>query len=255
MIVDTFMFSGLGVDADILELRLHELNDVVDLFVFAEATRTHSGQIKPLYYTQYEPRFEAFAAKIRYLPIYDLPVHASPSSRENIHRAMLYRGLVDVPEDAWILVSDLDEIPHPDAVQFCSQQTDNVFMFEQRLSYYYANCVSASTWHGTRMLRKRHITTLHTVRFATGAVVKPGGWHMSYLGGTKAIQQKISAYLHQEHNTVQNVDASHIEQCIQNGVDLFGRQNETYTFQPIDGTYPRTMQRYPDKFVSWIAPL
>ena len=35
-------------ELDLLELRLHELNKVVDYFVLVEATLTHSGWNKPI---------------------------------------------------------------------------------------------------------------------------------------------------------------------------------------------------------------
>ena len=45
MIYDCFCFFN---ELDLLEIRLNELNPVVDKFVLVEATMTHNGDKKPL---------------------------------------------------------------------------------------------------------------------------------------------------------------------------------------------------------------
>ena len=54
MIYDTFMFFN---ELELLELRLNELNGVVDKFVLVEATRTFTNKPKPLYYAENKQRF------------------------------------------------------------------------------------------------------------------------------------------------------------------------------------------------------
>ena len=44
MIIDSFIFNN---ELDLLELRLEQLDAVVDKFVFVEATTTFMGQGKP----------------------------------------------------------------------------------------------------------------------------------------------------------------------------------------------------------------
>ena len=55
MIYDCFTFFN---ELDLLELRLEFLDKYVDWFVISESSKTHSGQIKPLYYSINKKRFE-----------------------------------------------------------------------------------------------------------------------------------------------------------------------------------------------------
>jgi hypothetical protein len=72
-IIDIVPFS---YELDVLELRLHELNATVDLFVVVEAPVTHRGLRKPLVFAQHAKRFAAFAHKIVHVVV---PHAISPS--------------------------------------------------------------------------------------------------------------------------------------------------------------------------------
>lgn len=56
MIIDCFTFFN---ELDVLEIRLRELDGVVDRFVLVEATLTHQGKPKPLLYAENKERFAA----------------------------------------------------------------------------------------------------------------------------------------------------------------------------------------------------
>jgi hypothetical protein len=58
---DTFPFSG---ELDVLEARLHELDEVIDHFVIVESSQTYRGHDKPLYFEENKERFSAFLHKI-----------------------------------------------------------------------------------------------------------------------------------------------------------------------------------------------
>ena len=72
---DAFMFFN---ELDVLEVRLNELNSSVHKFVLVEATKTHSGNSKPLHYADNSQRFSAFHDKIVHVVVDDLPVHSNP---------------------------------------------------------------------------------------------------------------------------------------------------------------------------------
>ena len=61
MIYDCFTFFN---ELDILEIRLNELNQVVDKFVLVEANRTFTNQKKPLYFQENKTRYQQFLPKI-----------------------------------------------------------------------------------------------------------------------------------------------------------------------------------------------
>ena len=61
MVYDSFQFFN---ELDILLLRMHILDDVVDRFVISESTVTFSGDRKPLFYQENKEMFREFEHKI-----------------------------------------------------------------------------------------------------------------------------------------------------------------------------------------------
>src|SRR5581483_3133716 len=117
-------------ELDVLEVRLATLDPVVDLHVIAEARTTFAGERKPLLLQQHWERFEPWHDKIRYLHVEGMPkgdqVYAEPGTattacasdrwrRENHQRDFLGEGLHDLEDDDLLFLSDLDEIPNPEA--------------------------------------------------------------------------------------------------------------------------------------------
>ena len=52
------------------------------------------------------------------------------------------------------------------------------------------------------------------------------GWHFSYFTTPEKILKKIQSFSHTEFNTPEFADISHIEDCINRGVDLFNRMDD-----------------------------
>ncbi len=63
------------------------------------------------------------------------------------------------------------------------------------------------------------------------------GWQFSYLGDETLIKQKIQAFAHSELDTPQWTNMDHIRGCINNGIDLFGRDINMEVV-PIDNSFP-----------------
>ena len=94
-----------------LDIRLRELDTVVDRFVLVEATRTHSNRPKPLYYAENRARYAAFADKIIHVVVEDTPDTTNAWAIERFQRDCILRGLHNCRPDDIILMSDVDEIP------------------------------------------------------------------------------------------------------------------------------------------------
>ena len=97
MVYDCFQFFN---ELDILKLRMHVLNDVVDKFVISEATVTFSGEKKPLYFQENREMFKEFEDKIIHKVVDDTPMDTSAFMRDshgNEHRG---HGLLPQPESA-----------------------------------------------------------------------------------------------------------------------------------------------------------
>ncbi len=115
-IYDCFTFYN---ELDMLEIRLNILDKYVDYFVLVEATKTHSGQEKKLYYKENEVKFKKFKHKIIHIIVNDMPIIKDGDrwKLENFQRDSIMRGLTECQQDDIILVSDLDEIPNPKEIQ------------------------------------------------------------------------------------------------------------------------------------------
>ena len=89
-IYDCFIFYN---ELELLELRLNELDDIVDYFVIIEATETFQGQTKPLYFEQKKEEFSEFEDKIIH-HIVDFPDELTdPWEREHYHRDSIQSAL------------------------------------------------------------------------------------------------------------------------------------------------------------------
>ena len=130
MIYDCFTFFN---ELDLLEIRLNILNEVVDKFVLVEATRTHRGNPKPLYFAKNKNRFAPFLNKIIHIVVdsYE-PVEKYIASKdsdpklhswayENFQRHSIIRGLDDLKDEDSLIVSDLDEIPTAETIHAVSK--------------------------------------------------------------------------------------------------------------------------------------
>ena len=114
MLYDCFTFFN---ELEILTIRLHEMDPVVDRFVLVEARKTFQGAEKPLYFEQNKALFAPFLDKIEHV-IVDFPSEIqhfrnakSPAwAREYFQRDQIVQGLKTAHPADLILVSDVDEI-------------------------------------------------------------------------------------------------------------------------------------------------
>jgi beta-1,4-mannosyl-glycoprotein beta-1,4-N-acetylglucosaminyltransferase len=116
-IFDCFTFFN---ELEILDIRLNTLNDYVDYFVLVEATKTHSGKEKELYYLKNKEKFKKFEDKIIHVIVDDMPERKEGQDEvsyrwqlENFQRNAIMRGLKNCKDDDIIIISDADEIPNP----------------------------------------------------------------------------------------------------------------------------------------------
>lgn len=269
MIYDCFSFFN---ELDLLEIRLNIMNDVVDRFVLVEATKTFQMKDKPMLFAANKERFKPFLHKIDHIVVDTYPTFWTKFRKvktwdyhDNQKEAKM-RGLKDAKPDDTIIVSDLDEIPRPDLVAKFAN-TPEIKVFQQRLYYYYLNCFvkdypepielynGYKPWQGTVMMKRRDLKSIKKARLYRGErhdsdrvrIIREGGWHFSYLGGVKAVIQKIEAYSHKEHNVESFKDPKRIEALIKEGKGLYG-QNVVSEFVNIDETFPQYIRDNQDKY-------
>lgn len=253
-VFDCFPFFN---ELDLLELRLTELNDVVDYFVISELPVTHAGNPKPLFFKENEQRFAKWKHKIIHVVRDDYPVDPDPWSRERFQRDACYDAIKQCnPQDEDIvMISDLDEIPKPQRVAEY-EVSKGLMAFKQRLYSFYMNLDGGydkpepGVWSKILPYAQFKEMTACQVRYTdcSSKIIEDGGWHFNYMGGAEAVVKKLESWAHQEWNKDQFKDPNKILEAMNSGKDPFGR-DERWRFVSIDSTFPEYVKNHYSKLL------
>lgn len=277
MVYDCFAFFN---ELDLLELRLHILNDVVDKFVLVEGTRTFQNKKKELIFEQNKDRFKPFLDKIIHIVVDKYPAFnfkkfrpSKPWDYDNYQKEFILKGLKDCAPDDVIIISDVDEIPVPEKV-IRYKEEKGIKVFEQLWAHFFINylCVDSGSsniphevnknglcvWKGTVMMPYKSITTIKKTRQMRGGSpdeivsVEEGGWHLSFLGGTEKIVEKLSAYAHTEYNKPEYENPELLEKALLEGKSLFDIPHKYKFFPLTDKMFPKYLLENKEKFQHFI---
>ena len=255
-----------------LDLRLNTLNNYVDIFIVAEATRDHSGKEKKLNFDY--KNFSKFKDKIKYLIIEDLPVNVKSKKknwtpnhwRDQYQRNSLVRGFENCNDSDLIMISDIDEIPDPKKIsEFKTKNKYACFLQKNFQSKLNLLNVTDKYWMGTKICQKKYLKSpqwlrnIKTKKRPFWKFYKPkqpqliidGGWHFSFLKKPKDIAKKIMAYSHQEFYKDEFINEKKIEDRINNKKDLFDRKIN-YEKVLIDNSFPEYVFNNKSMFKDWI---
>ncbi|WP_440926357.1 hypothetical protein [Candidatus Pelagibacter sp.] len=292
-IFDCFMYFD---EEMILDLRLNILNKYVDYFVIVESTFTHRGEKRELKFNQ--NKFEHFKDKIIYL-IYDqIPENIEDINtkdteneksrklimnavfRENGQRNFISKGLKNAESEDIILISDVDEIPNLNNLNF-NQINQKIFLFEQDMFYYKFNLKLPNLlWKGTKGCRKKNLKSPQWLRnikdrkypfyridaffsekkFINCKIIKEGGWHFTNIKTANEIKHKLKSYLHHIEFDKNPLTTNQIDQIIKDKIPVYDlsadkRQNklggnklENYPIQSL----PKFLIDNLEKYKEWI---
>lgn len=145
MLIDSFLFNN---EFEIAEARLRYLDDTIDYFVIAEATVSHSGQKKPLYWQERNFLADEFGDKIIYVTLHSSDfekqketVFGIPTDEiSNIigtSRKRIGEEVINRFDSATLIYSDLDEIPRKESI---SAKKNSLTLLEHSLHYYFVDC-------------------------------------------------------------------------------------------------------------------
>ncbi len=279
MVYDCIPFFN---ELDILKLRLHILDPIVDRFIIEEATVTFSGEKKELCFEKNKAMFQEFLPKITYLVVDDSPIQATTHERDKFQKNALIKGLEDATDEDVIILSDVDEIPNPKVLKkiIAEFNPDKVYHLAQRMFYCFINMEEISgsllsitgefpgaekkMWLGTKVFGKRSIPKAGIIEMreasttAPGAVrVEDGGWHFGYMGSRqerdvgKRIGTKVVAAAHQEYNNADTL-AEAMDKLIL-GQDIFGR-DARFKRVEVDESYPEYLLSHIEEYRYLIMP-
>lgn len=259
MIIDTFIFYN---ELDLLNYRLNLLYDVVDYFVIVEATLTHSGKPKKLFFEENKESFSRFSDKIVHIVVTNLYENIDTSTNsETFKNEHLHRNSIDVGiqvienilsnknpqqklgDNDLIIVSDADEIPDPITLESIKKsRRKNIFFSLQQKLYYYNLKNVVRVWWGSSKIIGYNVYVKscgrlpQIIRNFPSAQIPRGGWHLSYFGDSDFIRTKLKSFAEQNFNNDETLQIEHIEECIENGKDVLNRTDGAFTIEkcPID---------------------
>jgi Glycosyltransferase family 17 len=210
-VFDTFLYSGIGTELDLLECRLRELEDSgVDKHVIIEGSLTFQGRSKPLSFLRDRARFKPWQDKIVYVP--HVPSAVEPGkepgaawAREHSSRQAAHTGLRDAgaePGDV-ILHGDVDEIPSRETIASLREHAREIGPCKLSLRFFMfaVDWEVPWPWLAPSVMRYGQVddfTVLRETGWGTYPFVQPAGWHMTWLGGHQAMRDKANAFSHVE---------------------------------------------------------
>ena len=245
-IYDCFMYFDEEV---VLDLRLNTLNKFVDYFVIVESKFTHKGDKRELKFDH--KKFEKFKNKIIYL-VFDKEPEGllkikDPKNdhggyimnallRENSQRNFISEGLRSANDEDFILISDVDEIPNLESIDF-NKYKEKIIQFRQEMFYYKFNLkLPDLNWIGTKACIKKNLITPQWLRnikdkkypffridtffsktkYTNVQFIDNGGWHFSNIKNAKEIEYKLRSYLHHREFDINPMSTKEIENIIEN---------------------------------------
>lgn len=259
MLYDCFIFFN---ELDLLEIRLNELDSVVDKFVIVEADKTFQNTKKGFVFEQNKERYKKFLHKIIHIKLTKYPLFLpiinpfTPWKLEFYQRDSIVKGLAGCQPNDIVMISDVDEIPNPSVIkQYLDNGVNDIYGLKMDMFMYYLNNKlifddgsnmskeesKDGIWHCTamlpyRLLKKKPYKIRKTImrtkrRGEVYKIIPNAGWHFTYLGGAKKIIEKLESFSHTEYNLKEYKDENKIKDIIKSGKDLFGREME---FEVID---------------------
>ncbi len=253
MLYDCFLFYN---ELELLEIRLNELDGLVDKHVLVESTQTFQHKPKKLFFEENKSLFSKFLHKIVHVVVDDSP-DTSTWDTEIFQRNAIARGLIDCKDDDLIMVSDVDEIPSPFAIQnYLASPAKHLRAFKMMFCYYFFNCQVNNNWGHARILpfcEFKKYDDVQKIREAAAEPLYRGGWHFSYLGGADKIVTKIQSFSHAELNQPYFCNKDRIEECMEEGIDFI--MPRRLKFVSIDDKFPRYLVQNLHKFSHMIKKL
>ena len=293
-IFDCFMYFDEEI---VLDLRLNALNEFVDYFVIVESNFTHKGDKRKLKFNH--DKFTKFKDKIIYL-IYDEEPSGieevfendedgeksrkyilNAALRENGQRNFIIKGLNKAERNDLILISDVDEIPNIDNLDF-DKINEKIILFKQDMFYYKFNLKLPNLiWTGTKACRKKDLispqwlrnikdkkypfyrfdTFFSKTKYMSIKFIQNGGWHFSNIKNAKEIEFKLKSYLHHREFDINPMSIKEIEDIIKKKQAIYDLKVDKRVNKIGDGSklekfsitkLPNYLQNNKKKFEKWI---
>jgi len=281
----------------LLDIRLNTLNKFVDKFIIVESKFTHSGKKRDLIFDI--NKFQKFKDKINYLVVENLPKGIEPINtyddertketkvilnackRENDHRNRILDLLKSAEPNDQVIISDVDEIPNLEKVNFNSIR-NKIILFNQKMFYYKFNLILENmNWHGSKSCKMKNLISPQWLRevkdkkypfwridtffskkkYSDIFFVQEGGWHFTNIKTPEEIDKKLRSYLHHIEYEQSNIGPQEIDKMIKEKkpvYDLMANSSEAKDRSKMQlktvntNELPIYLQKNKEKFNQWI---
>lgn len=230
-------------EMDLLEIRMNELDLVVDKFFIIESNRTFSGLPKPLSFASNRHKFAAFEHKI----VYELFAGGKPGDDawtiEADHRNTMTRLIRDTYSSAQMSVpslvisADVDEIPSRHTLQLLKRcQAPNPIHLQMRsYSYSFEWPVGRTSWRPSVQLWEEPAAYYRHSQ-SSDVALADSGWHCTFcFRHLDEFVQKMKGFSHYDRvgGDESLVDPANIQQRICEGKDVFGMLPEAFSYKDL----------------------
>ncbi len=290
-IYDCFIFFD---EEFLLDVRFNCLDSLVDKFVVVESKYSHRGEKRnPVFNIN---KYSKFKEKIIYILLDDLPgdIHKikqdddeinekiiiNGNIREFYQRNAISKGLKEAKDEDLVIISDVDEIPLLDEIDFKSINNDLVF-FNQIFCCYKFNLFSKIKWCGSRMIKKKNLISPQWLRdikdrnyskwrldtyfskkkFNNIKFIDKGGWHFSYLKNPEGVEKKLKSIRHHIEYDQNPVGVKKIGEMIKEKRLIYNYKADQRTENKFENNeilnvldlqqLPIYIQKNKDKFKEW----
>ena len=293
-IFDCFMFYD---EEMLLDVRLNVLDKYVDKFVIVESTFTHSGKKRDLIFDI--KKFLKFKDKIIYhvvdkkpkgleeVNVYDTDhikknkIIMNAVRFENGQRHAIGSLLKSAEANDQIIISDLDEIPNLDNVNFTSIK-NKIILFRQKMFYYKFNLILENMiWCGSKSCKMKNFlfpqwlreikdkkyplwridTIFSNKKYNNVHFIENGGWHFTNIKTPEEIDKKLRSYMHHPEYDQSNIGPKEIDKMIKerkpvydlmaNSSEVKDRSNTKLKVVNIN-ELPIFIRQNRDKYNQWI---
>ena len=282
----------------LLDLRLNQLNPIIDKFVIVESKYTHSGDEKKFNFNL--ENFSKFKDKIIYIQLEEKPSNLIKVNQndeigvvktkqienalvlENYQRNFISQGLKKFDDDDFILLSDVDEIPNFEDVNF-KKFRNKIVLFKQYFFHYKLNLYLKNFYFfGTKGCSKKNLQSPQWLRnvknkkypiyrldilfsdkkYNNVHIVHNGGWHFTNVMSEEKIIYKLKSYLHHADFPENLLNKETFQELIKQkkimydhsvdkSGDRFSNRKELSIFE--NNLLPEYLQKNLKKFQDWLV--
>ncbi|KAH8118856.1 glycosyltransferase family 17 protein [Phellopilus nigrolimitatus] len=246
-VLDAVLMSS---ELDLLEVRLNELDTVVDRFFIVESNATFTGLPKETYFAFNRERFAKFEHKIEYhfFPGYPLEPgqdawHTESDTRDFMTRHLTaYVATLPATAHALVVMADIDELPAAHTLALLRACDFGAVLHLQLRSYLYSfewALGGTPSWRASvhRFVLPRRgagaPATYYRHSLSTSTALADAGWHCSYCFRTlPEYTAKMRGFSHADRigGDLRLLDERRIQKVICKGADIFGMLPEAYSY-------------------------